>query len=92
MKQASCNGSLHQPVSITGDALQEKPAGVMTSGRPLIFHTDEDGHRIRGLAQLRPWAVNPPTRPRQQRSGENNDRLQAKTYGPQEACTALAFA
>ena len=44
-----------------GMFLNEYTHGVMQILRQLIFHTNPEGHRIRGLAQLRPSAVNQPS-------------------------------
>ena len=73
LKQKSGNGRLHQQVLIPlGVLFNESHHGVVQILRQLIFHTDVGGHRIRGLVQLRPSAVNSTIRPCQLTTCQKN--------------------
>ena len=93
MKQDSGNGWLHQRMSIPLEMLFDKNThGAMKILRQLIFHTDARGYRIRGLAQLRPLAVNPPIRPCQPTGCQNSEFLTSKQHRSRKTSGEEAFA
>ena len=92
LKQKSCNGGLHQPVLVPLRMLFDKSAhGAVKILRQLIFHTDVRGHRIRGLVQLSPLAVNTPIRPCQPKSCQNSGFLASKKprFARNRCCTGF---